>query len=287
MALKIMLLMELSIMLTLLAPVVLVRGKLASKHPMLLLSAWHSSLLTAALALLLALGILIANGALAQMGSPAAIGWLDPLAAAILAWGALAILGVIGVRIWWQADALAKEAREAADRFSVFFGRSVRHMAMGRWYVRLVEFPVPIVAALPSPRGIIVSTEARDRLSERELRAVLWHEDTHLTHRHSAAITIGRLAQSCVPMLPAAERMAQATSLVVELIADDRAAAHSGAGNVASALVKLGGDSETTALRAARLRAGASRAGEGWKLAATAIWVGPLLPLAIAFWPAA
>lgn len=129
----------------------------------------------------------------------------------------------------------------------------------------------PVAYSLGGRRPLVVASDGlAARLTHPELGAVLAHERAHvLGHHHlltSGADVLGRTL-GFVPLL---RELATATRLLVELAADQAAAAQCGPGPLRSALLSIravdgprralamaGGD---TAIRLSRLDAGASRA---------------------------
>jgi Zn-dependent protease with chaperone function len=101
----------------------------------------------------------------------------------------------------------------------------------------------PLAYCLPALRGsrVVVSVGALDRLDERELRAVLAHEQAHLRARHDLVLEAFTMLHTAFPRWVRSEvALAQARTLV-ELLADDDARRRNGPAPLARALVALAG----------------------------------------------
>ena len=98
--------------------------------------------------------------------------------------------------------------------------------------------PFAVTYGLVRPR-ILVSGNLADGLSPAELSAVLAHERYHLVHRDPARLLAARLLAAYGCYLPAARWLAGRAALRRELAADQAAAARTGRGVLAAALLKL------------------------------------------------
>lgn len=106
--------------------------------------------------------------------------------------------------------------------------------------VRLVDAPVPLAfcAGLVRPR-VYVTTGLLAALTERELEAVLWHEEYHVAHRDPLKLVIAD-ALAAVFFLPLLPYLRQRYALAKELAADRRAVGAMGEGrSLAAALYRL------------------------------------------------
>ena len=119
---------------------------------------------------------------------------------------------------------------------------------------RLLPSPMALAYGVPGLRPRVVLTEgAVDRLGPDHLRAVLAHERAHLTQRHDLVVLPFAAWSAALPWLPATRRARAAVELLVEALADDSARARVGAGALATALRRLGGDDPLTETRLRRL----------------------------------
>jgi Zn-dependent protease with chaperone function len=273
------LLLVLYALVTIVAPLLLGHGRAISRRPRVVLAAWHSCLITATLSLTLALGLMISAGISLQTAPASSLagrGWLAPIASTLLAWGATAVLGGLVFRMVDEARRVLSEQKERGRELSRLIAASTPEMIGGR-QVLLVRSPLALAAALPSASTILVSTGIRERLAADQLIAVLEHEAAHIRHHHATAVTVARISQSIIPALPAPARLSQATSIVVELIADDAAARRCGRQTVAGALAAFGSPDESMAMRSLRLLSQSTpRLRTEWL--GSALWY--LLPLA-------
>lgn len=103
--------------------------------------------------------------------------------------------------------------------------------------------------------AVVISTGLRALLTPAQLEAVVAHERAHLRGRHYVALRLAELNRSCLPSLRAGTQLLRATTLLVELIADDGAARRAGAVHLANALVQVARRTHDPAmeLRAERL----------------------------------
>jgi Zn-dependent protease with chaperone function len=99
----------------------------------------------------------------------------------------------------------------------------------------------------------MVSSQVVSTLSPELLQAALAHEQAHLDQRHGVIRAAGVLAMAVAPGFSASERMAQATRITTELLADDAAAQHFSKKKVAQALHACFGSSQLVEERIARL----------------------------------
>ncbi|WP_028852216.1 M56 family metallopeptidase [Thermocrispum municipale] len=112
----------------------------------------------------------------------------------------------------------------------------------------VLDYPVPVAYCLPGPRSrVVVSRGALTTLAETELSAVLAHEHAHLRERHDLVVlpfvAWGATVHG-VPGLTAAQR---AVATLIEMRADDVAAAEVGDEALARALRAVGSGAEDAA----------------------------------------
>ncbi|OUE23628.1 M56 family metallopeptidase [Clavibacter michiganensis] len=279
------LLLECYVTVTLLAPLLLGRLPLVAQRPVAMLAAWHGFLVTAVLSLGSGLGLLIHQGVSMQAGGgpvqdPA------PVAAIPLAYVAAGVLGVLLFRIVEEGGRVVREARQRAGEVATLLLASRPYRVAGR-DARLVESDVPLAALSPATGVILLTTEARARLDDDELAAVLEHETAHLEQRHALAVRIAQVSRAILPALPASQRLALSTTIAIEFIADDHAARVSGPDTVAAALVKLDPDGGLSALRADRMRHPRGGHRVALRLLCAVACALPVLPLVIVLLPPA
>ncbi|MFT7765736.1 M56 family metallopeptidase [Clavibacter tessellarius] len=243
------LLLECYVTVTLLAPLLLGRLPLVAQRPVAMLAAWHGFLVTAVLSLGSGLGLLIHQGVAMQAGADA-----ERVAVVVpLAYAAAGVLGILLFRIVEEGGRVVRDARHRAGEVATLLLASRPYRVAGR-DARLVESDVPLAALSPATGVILLTTEARARLDDDELAAVIEHETAHLEQRHALAVRLAQVSRAILPALPASQRLALSTTIAIEFIADDHAARVAGPATVAAALAKLDPDGGLSGLRADRMR---------------------------------
>ncbi|MEY4533514.1 MAG: hypothetical protein RI926_1283 [Actinomycetota bacterium] len=237
---------------SLFVPRILADPQLVSKRPGFVLYAWFISLGIAALSLLVALGGLVA-GALAQHvveDNYARI--IVPILENIFGWIALAVLGILAFRFVASLTELRTSRRELNQQFALLIPKTQISELYGH-RVAIFDSPEKVLMAVPSSHCIMVSSQVISELSPELLQAALAHEQAHLDQRHGAVRAAGVLAMAVAPGFSASERMAQATRITTELLADDAAAQRFSKKTVAQALQACFGTSPLVEERIARL----------------------------------
>ncbi|MBT1636419.1 M56 family metallopeptidase [Clavibacter tessellarius] len=243
------LLLECYVTVTLLAPLLLGRLPLVAQRPVAMLAAWHGFLVTAVLSLGSGLGLLIHQGVAMQAGADA-----ERVAVVVpLAYAAAGVLGILLFRIVEEGGRVVRDARHRAGEVATLLLASRPYRVAGR-DARLVESDVPLAALSPATGVILLTTEARARLDDDELAAVIEHETAHLEQRHALAVRLAQVSRAILPALPASQRLALSTTIAIEFIADDHAARVAGPATVADALAKLDPEGGLSGLRADRMR---------------------------------
>jgi bla regulator protein blaR1 len=183
--------------------------------------------------------------AVGLVGGMSAIGALVLLGLAPLgrAWDLLnlAALVLAALLFSWLAGVLATSAlRIERDlrRQRIAVDLLARREAGG---LRVLEHPEPLAYCLPGPHPRIVITDGViAALPPEELAAVLAHERAHAEGRHELVIQPFVAWQSALPFLPPARRATAAVAELVEMLADDAAAAATSRLTVARALARVG-----------------------------------------------
>lgn len=154
----------------------------------------------------------------------------------------------------------------------------------------VVDHDVPLAYCLPGLRPrLVLSRGTLQLLSGEELRAVVAHEQAHLSQRHDLVVLPFVALARTFPAVPAVATAQAEVALLVELLADDRAARSCERAPLARALWKigtggapagaLGAGGEDVLLRARRLLSPPARLGLPARAAVSA------LALAIALTP--
>jgi Zn-dependent protease with chaperone function len=232
------LLAALALVLTGPAPAVLARAEWPYQIPRAAVALWQALALAAVLAALGA-GIALSYSAAGQPGEPRfdSSSLRDLTAAAVLA-----LTGLVGVRLLWATGrvAVGTRSRRRRHRDLVDVLATPDGLVPG---LRVLAEQTPLAYCLPALRGarVVVSVGALERLDERELRAVLAHEQAHLRARHDLVLEAFTVLHTAFPRWVRSEvALAQARTLV-ELLADDDARRRNGPVPLARALVALAG----------------------------------------------
>lgn len=239
---------------TLIAPRVLVDPQLMNQRPRFVLIMWLISLGVAGISLLTALGGLVSRALMQHVEDPDYARIIIPILDHVFGWIALAALGILLFRLIAAVGELRTARAELLSQWSMISTSSQHHTIDGH-SVHVIDVPENILMAIPSAHTIVASTGLMQALSPSELAAALVHEQTHINEHHQAIREAGVLAVAVAPGFSASARMAQATRIATELIADDEAAKKYGPEVVSHALVAAFGDSALIEERVARLRA--------------------------------
>jgi Zn-dependent protease with chaperone function len=181
--------------------------------------------------------------------------WFVVLAAIVASWSAatlalarsvhlwLALIGscalvATAVRVGWVGVATFREmrARGAAHaRMVAILGHRDTRLD-----VLMLDAAEPLIYCLRGPVPmVVVTTGARQLLNERQLSAALAHERAHLAGRHHLLLALARAAGRVVPWLPVFAQAEPAVSRLLEMRADDVAAARYGRRRVAAAIAAM------------------------------------------------
>ena len=154
---------------------------------------------------------------------------------------------------------------------------------------RVVAHALPVAYCLPGLRSrVVLSSGVLSLLREDEVRAVLAHEAAHVDQRHDLVVLPFVALRATFPRLPVVRTAAAEVALLVEMLADDRAARRHPREVLARALYKvtaqtpaggLAAGGPTVLLRAQRLLAPPPPLGG---LARAAVLASTLLVLALA-----
>ena len=247
-----------------LAPRLLTAGQWQIRFPRLALAAWHTALAIGLLAVLASIAASVATALSAQHT-------LDVTTAVvhtIVGWAALGTLGAVLTVVGMGSDELVGAGRRTFGEILAL--PHTRERLDRRTELLTCRSEEAFACAIPGKdAAVVVSTSLRAILTPAQLRAVVAHERAHLRGRHYLAIRLAELHRACLPSSRAGKRLLRATSLLVELIADDDAARRAGAVHLANAIIQIAQHTQdpTMELRAERL------AGRRWaparKVAAT------------------
>jgi Zn-dependent protease with chaperone function len=240
------------VVVTLAAPAVLARPALLSKHPQAVLVWWFIFLAIASIALVTALVGLIVKALLHHVMHIEGHGILMPILDNIFGWLAIAVLGILAFRLGAAVSDQRHHHREEMQTITTLLAFSTKQEMFG-YSVTVCESDLRLISASPEHHTIIVSTGLINAVTPEELKAAIVHEQAHLDGHHGTIRRIGAVALATAPGFSATTRMAQATRIATELIADDKAAQVCGNKVVADALVACYGESPLIRERVARL----------------------------------
>lgn len=106
--------------------------------------------------------------------------------------------------------------------------------------VLVMDAQAPAAFCVPGRKTrIVVTTGTLAALSDDELQGVLAHEAAHLRARHNLAVTLSQALMRAFPRVRLFQVASAQTRQLIELLADDAAAAHVDRVSVASAIVSL------------------------------------------------
>lgn len=280
------------------------RARWTRSLPRLGVAAWQALSLSVLVALLLA-GVTVVVPSVFVSANLAE--WLDacvlalraqyatPGGALLNAIGATATLGLIG-RVGYLLITGMRAARRARQEHLDQLNLAARRDT--RLGVLIVEHPAAAAYCLPGrARTVVLTSAAISALDDRELAAVLAHERAHMRGRHDLVAVSAEALARTLPFLPVFRWAREESARLVEMIADDDAAAGADRLTVACALVRLAegsvpavalGAADVAALaRVHRLLEPAQRIGLARRTVITGILaLTVVIPVAIAAGPA-
>lgn len=239
---------------TVLAPLLLGNARILVRHPHLTIGLWLTSLGLSIGLLWAGTGLIISDWIRRIQYGETLNNWASSVAGSILAWIAIAGLGVIVFRL---VDASQRVAAERADQIASIAPllTSSTQAEIDGHRVYIIESPTRLIAAVPFANAIVVSRNLIDTVPSELLNAALEHERAHLVFRHSVLVSIAQLAVSAAGGITASHRFTQTIRIAIELVADDWAARRFGRAAVANALETVYPGSDEITERVSRLRA--------------------------------
>ena len=220
------------------APALMARADWPYRIPRAAVALWQAIALAAVLAAFGA-GIALSYSTAGQPGEPR----FDPSSPRDLAAAAvLALTALVGVRLLWAVGrvAVGTRSRRKRHRDLVDVLATPDGLIPG---LRVLAEETPLAYCLPALRGsrVVVSVGALDRLDDRELRAVLAHEQAHLRARHDLVLEAFTALHTAFPRWVRSDVALDQARTLVELLADDDARRRNGPLPLARALVALAG----------------------------------------------
>lgn len=94
-----------------------------------------------------------------------------------------------------------------------------------RPYTLLIDYAAPVAYCLPRTTHsvTVLSAGLLALLDEKQLRAVIAHEEAHASQRHHLVLLAFRAWRAALPWFPIATRANVAVTMLVEMLADDQA----------------------------------------------------------------
>ncbi|MBM9617595.1 M56 family metallopeptidase [Streptomyces zhihengii] len=224
------LLAALAVVVGVLVPSVLVRAGWPHRAPRHGVVAWQvltvTFLLTAALSVYeLALRERHIHDGLVGFLSACGLEADAPLSGTSPTWLEIAALAAPGLVLLWPLLFLVRSV-VAARRARRDHLRLLRHVGREapEYDALIVDHDEPAAYCVPARRPVVVITRgACDILTGEQIRAVVAHERAHLRGRHHLLHLAGRAFAGAFPGLPLARHAQEQTSLLLEMLADDRA----------------------------------------------------------------
>ena len=214
-----------------------------------LLTAWAAAGLAVLASTTAAVWVLLVPSHAANDAAPSALhGCWDalahgtvPRAEQIAGLGAAAILGTLTLRVLLVFGSATVRRRRVRQRYlsSLRIAATRRPGDPRTWWL---DHPHPVAFSLAGHPGVVVASNGlRDRLTDREVSAVLAHEYAHLRGRHHLLIAWFDALAQALPFVPLFREAPQVVRGLAEQSADASAARTSGPDVVCSALVAMAG----------------------------------------------
>ncbi|MCU1602937.1 MAG: peptidase Ste24p [Frankiales bacterium] len=217
-------------------PAWLARADWPQRSPALALVLWQSLGLAAGLLSLTLLGTV----ALAPLGDDHVDALRHLRRSGVQTWvaGGLALAVLLRLLTVLVASTARTLRARHANRVLVDLVASKNLLLRG---ASVVDHDVPLAYCLPGLRPrLVLSRGTLDLLSSAELQAVVAHEQAHLAQRHDLVVLPFVALARTFPAVPAVAVAQAEVALLVELMADDRAARKHDRAQLARALWKIG-----------------------------------------------
>ena len=231
------------------APSLLTLSPWQIRHPGIALTLWFTAFLLGALALLLATVFAVSAG----LASEHSDGHWQSIADTVAAWLSLAVLGGFLGLILTVNEPLIEQQRRTRSQLNPLIVSEDKRSGLS--LVTFASDEELAVAFAGRPKRIFLATTLWKVLNHEQLQAVIAHEYAHLQLRHNWLMRISEVNARLLPRLKAGQQLRRATLLLIELVADNRAAKQVGPAALANALTRLARQSNDPSLelRAERL----------------------------------
>lgn len=206
------------IVVTTLAPIFLTNK--FRKSPQLGIAIWFATFLSAGIATI----AVIALSVWAYVDTLTALNanvlgsshWFAALIVSFAPWVALAVGGISLALINSRIEPMIANAREIAPLIAM-----TKQPLMHFMGTRVYQVELPFAFALASNKDILISSFAKNHLSQDELEAVLWHELGHVKLKHYAIKRLARLIRVLSPRLAASRALLNEVEVLCEISADN------------------------------------------------------------------
>ncbi len=238
------------LVLALAVPGLLARAAWPQRAPAYALLLWQAlGLVAGLLAVEIALTVALAPAGTTHLSA------LGALSTAALPWwsyvAALAGLGLLTRLLWVLITSTVRTVHARRCNRVLVDLVATRNPLLAQ--ARVVDHDAPLAYCLPGLRPrVVLSRGVLDLLREDEVHAVLAHERAHVDQRHDLVVLPFVALGTTFPRLPAVRLARQQVALLIEMLADDRAARLHPRDVLARAVYKVG---------AAQVPAGALGAG--------------------------
>ncbi|WP_166979629.1 M56 family metallopeptidase [Paramicrobacterium fandaimingii] len=224
-----------ALVLIVVTPTVLKAGPWAVHHPRTALLMWFSACALGCASALASIGAAVVGGLMAGDASDGA----TAIALTVASWLGLGIVGAASALIVTTTEPIVHESRVRLRDVVPASGSVDERRDLTLAHIASNDV---VACSLPGrDPAIIIPSRLETALTRPQLQAVLAHEYAHLRGRHHLLKSVVRINAACLPpRLRAGRDFERATTLLLELIADDSAAKQAGPVHLANALAAIG-----------------------------------------------
>lgn len=224
--------LEWAILITTVAPIVFTNR--FSKMPRLGIVVWFTSVLSAGVAIALAIIVAIASYfetiSKLEANDIGSENWFEILGISFGPWAALAVGGISLALINQRLEPMISSSRQIAPALE--FGKRALPV-FNNVLVYQIELNVPF--ALATKREVLLSSHLISEATDSQLEAILWHETFHVRQHHYAIKALSRFILQLWPRLAASGVLVTEVERLMEVAADQYAIRKCGAYKLNSA----------------------------------------------------
>ncbi|QPZ37970.1 M56 family metallopeptidase [Paramicrobacterium chengjingii] len=216
-------------------PTVLKAGPWAVRHPRTALLMWFSACALGCACVVASIVAAVIGGLMAGDAPDGA----TAIALTVGSWLGLGIVGAAIALIVTTTEPIVHASRVSLSDVVPAHGSVDERRALT--LARITSNDV-VACSLPGrDPAIIIPSRLEAALTRPQLQAVIAHEYAHLRGRHHLLKAVASINTACLPpRLRAGRELKRATTLLLELIADDAAAKQAGPVHLANALAAIG-----------------------------------------------